>query len=284
MGDRRDRRQHGGQRQGQRGHRELHVPPAAKLLHIAGLPAVQSLFARDPRRIERLLFEAGHRQALYDICAALALRHKPFRQASAAELARIAGTPMHGGVVALAAPKPISLLDPAEAAKWAANGEPLLILDGVGNPHNLGAIARTAAFLGHSRLVLSDHPEQALPSDAAYRVAKGGLEHLELYRADRLPARLHRLTDSYRVVGAALSEKGRPPEHFRASARPIALVLGNEEGGLSAATLAACPEIVTIPGSGAMQSLNVAATAAILIHALLAKPPAGPNQGKAKRR
>ena len=48
------------------------------------------------------------------------------------------------------------------------------MLDGVGNPHNLGAIARTAAFFGVPRIVLSDHRAQAKPSDASYRVAEGG--------------------------------------------------------------------------------------------------------------
>jgi RNA methyltransferase, TrmH family len=52
--------------------------------------------------------------------------------------------------------------------------------------------------------------------------------------------------------------------------RPIALILGNEERGLPRATLDACDEIVTIPGSGLIQSLNVASTAAILLHALSA--------------
>ena len=55
---------------------------------------------------------------------------------------------------------------------------------------------------------------------------------------------------------------------LRRAERPLALVLGNEEHGLPPATLAACEAIVTIPGSGLVQSLNVAASAAILLHAL----------------
>jgi TrmH RNA methyltransferase len=69
----------------------------------------------------------------------------------------------------------------------------------------------------------------------------------------------------YRVVGAS-ADKGAPPA-ARGDARPVAMVLGNEEAGLEAATLAMCEEIVTIPGCRRVQSLNVAAAAAILIYA-----------------
>jgi TrmH RNA methyltransferase len=151
------------------------------------------------------------------------------------------------------------------AAGWAEDGKPLLILDGVGNPHNLGAIARTAAFFGLDRIVLAERPDQALPSDAAYRVAEGGLEHLTLYRA-QLPAALRELRGHYRVVGTSLAT-GSPPLE-RAGDRPVALILGNEETGLDRATLAACDEVVRIPGSGHVQSLNVASAAAVLIYLL----------------
>jgi TrmH RNA methyltransferase len=183
------------------------------------------------------------------------------------ELERVAGSVMHGGIVALAQPKPVPDLDPEEAATWARRGEPLLILDGIGNPHNLGAIVRTAAFFGLPRIVLSDHPAQAGPSDASYRVAEGGLEYVELYRSGRFAQGLQRLRRSYRVVATA-AENGKPIEELRQSDKPLAVVLGNEEHGLPKATLAACDAIVTIPGSGFVQSLNVSATAAILIQAL----------------
>jgi RNA methyltransferase, TrmH family len=167
----------------------------------------------------------------------------------------------------VAEPRPVPALDAAEAARWAAEDKPLLLLDGIGNPHNLGAIARTAAFFGVKRMVLSDHPEQAMPSDASYRVAEGGLEHVAVYRATGLAEALRRLRRSFRVLGTAL-EAGRPLESLAAADRPVALVLGNEETGLPRATLAACDEIVTISGSGFVQSLNVSVSAGILLYAL----------------
>jgi TrmH RNA methyltransferase len=121
-------------------------------------------------------------------------------------------------------------------------------------------------------MVLSDHPAQAGPSDASYRVAEGGLEYVELHRARHFARVLMDLRAYYRVIGATAAG-GRPLAALRAADRPIALVLGNEEHGLPAATLKACEELVTIPGAGHVQSLNVAASAAILLQALSEHAP-----------
>jgi TrmH RNA methyltransferase len=96
-------------------------------------------------------------------------------------------------------------------------------------------------------------------------VAEGGFEHLNLHRVP-LPAALRELRQHYRVVGTALGQAAIPAGG--SGNRPVALILGNEETGLDPATLAECDEEVTIPGSGRVQSLNVAAAAAILIYQL----------------
>jgi tRNA G18 (ribose-2'-O)-methylase SpoU len=119
-------------------------------------------------------------------CRTLARARKPYRQVEPAELARIADTVLNGGIVAIARPRPLHDFDleaaPEIAEAWARDGQPLLILDGIGNPLNLGVIVRSAAYFGIERILLADRPEQALPSDASYRVAEGGFEHLSLYR------------------------------------------------------------------------------------------------------
>lgn len=235
---------------------------------IAGMAAVSAVFAKAPDRVARLFFEARAKQQVAALCATMVATRRPFREVSSEELTRIAGTPMHGGVVALAQPAAIGQLDVQEAERWAHDRTPLLVLDGVGNPHNLGAIIRTAAFFGVRRVVLSDHTSQALPSDASVRVAEGGFEHITVYRAHNLPRMLTRLQGSYQVIGTA-AIGGVAPNALRLGGKAATLVLGNEEHGLSRATLEACQYIVTLPGAGAVQSLNVAATAAVLIHALV---------------
>jgi TrmH RNA methyltransferase len=241
--------------------------PAPKMLRITGLPAVAALFERNGRLVERLFFDERNAAAVAGFCRELGKARKPYRQVDAEELARVAGTVLHGGVVAVTGLRPIMNFDPAEAKRWAAEGKPLLLLDGIGNPHNLGAIVRTAAFFGLDRIVISDHPSQAGPSEASYRVAEGGMEHVRLYRATGFAKVLQQLKNSYRVLGTALG-RGEPLDRLSSDGRPVAIVLGNEEEGLGAATLSACDGVATLAGSGRVQSLNVAATAAILIHEL----------------
>lgn len=247
---------------------EFEKPPGLPLFKIAGLPAVTALFANDPARVERLFYDDRMRSVVGEFCKALAARRKPYRMVPLEELTKIAGSPLHGGILAVAHAKPVKTLDCDEATLWAHAGQPLVILDGIGNPHNLGAIARTMAFFGLQRLVLSDHPGQALPSEAAFRVAEGGLEWLETYRASNLPQILKRLGGHYQVVGTALGAHRPLSDVLSKKDKPLAVVLGNEEEGLPAATLAACAEVATIAGAGRVQSLNVAATAAILVHLL----------------
>jgi TrmH RNA methyltransferase len=237
-------------------------------LRVAGLPAVSALFATAPHRVERLYFDQRHKPQVGPFCAELGRAHKSYRLVAADELERVAGSIMHGGIVALAQPRPVPILDLADIPDWARGGQVLPVLDGIGNPHNLGAIARTVAFFGLPRMVLSDHPAQAGPSDASYRVAEGGLEYVQLHRAARFAPALQRLRQCYRLIGTA-ALAGQPVHALRRTERPFALVLGNEEGGLPQRTLEACDEIVTIPGAGLVQSLNVAASAAILVYALV---------------
>ena len=240
------------------------------LVCVCGLAAVEALFASDAGRVERLFFEPRFARALAVPRRLLAKSHKPYREAEADELARVAGTVRHGGVVAVARPRPLLELDPRLAGTWARDGRPLLILDGVGNPHNLGAIARSAAYFGVARIVLAERPDQALPSAASYRIAEGALDRVMLYRAP-LATALPALKPFYRIVGTAPG-RGVPLAELRRD-RPVALILGDEESGVEPAMLALCDAIVTIPGvtipgSGQVQSLNVAAAAAILLYAL----------------
>jgi TrmH RNA methyltransferase len=249
--------------------RHAERPPGEEphdLVRIAGLAAVSALFARAPQRVERLFYEETLREAAGPFCKVLAAARRPYRMLPRAELDRVAGTALHGGIVAVARPKAIPAFDPAPVLAARERIPLLLVMDGIANTHNLGAIARTAAFFGLDRIVLSGHPKQAGPSDSAHRVAEGGLEHLTLYRAAPLVPALAGIRPGFLVVGA-VAEGGVEPAALPRD-RPVALVLGNEERGLPPETLAACEARVTLRGSGRIESLNVSVAAGILIHAL----------------
>lgn len=240
-------------------------------LTLCGLPAVQARFARDPGSIKRLFFDEPTGRKLGAVCKALAAAKKVYRLVPPAELEKIAGTLHHGGVVCVVQAPAIAAPKPADIARWAAAREPLLVLDRVGNPHNLGAIARSAAFFGVSNIVIPAHPAAALPSESAHRVSEGGMEHVRVWRAPALPAFLSALSAAgYETLGAAAH--GGAPAPRGARSRPLALVLGNEEQGLAPEVAKACSGLVTLAGSGKVESLNVSVAGAVLLHALLAKP------------
>ena len=232
------------------------------------MPAVRALFLRRPQAVLRLFYTEERRRVAGPLCAHLARTRRPYREVPPEELARIAGTPHHGGIVAVAVARFAAPL-PGHALPANLPAAPLLpVLDGIGNPHNLGAIARSAAFFGCRALVLSGDPRGADLSDAAFRIAEGGLEHLEVLRARDLPALLRGLRGRFLTL-ASVAAGGVSPASVPRD-RPIALVLGNEEGSLPIPTLDACEARVTLrggPGEPLVESLNLSVAAAVLLHA-----------------
>ena len=234
-----------------------------KELAICGLSSVRSRFEKDPTSIKRLFFSQVVAPQIGEICRALAEARQVYRCVESDELERIAGSVHHGGIVAVVEQPQLREPRIDEVREWAIQGEMLLVLDCIGNAHNLGAIVRSAAFFGVTKLVLADHPLAALPTDATYRVAAGGLEHMDVFAVLHLDAFVHVVREYYEVVGAAT--RGGHPEVVLKSRKPVALVLGNEEQGLAAEVAAQCDRLVTIPGSGLVESLNVSAAAAVLL-------------------
>jgi TrmH RNA methyltransferase len=239
-------------------------------LKLCGLTAVKARFARDAGSIKRLYFDYDTGRKIGVICKALAAAKKIYRCVEPAELEKVAGTVHHGGIVAVVAAPVLRAPLPADIAAWAKRREPVLLLDHVGNAHNLGALARSAAFFGVPRLVVPNHPDAALPGEAAFRVAEGGLEEVEVFRVPDLAKFASELASAgYDVVGAAT--RGGRPDAKREGAKPVALALGNEERGLSESVARACTRLVTIPGSGKIESLNVSVAGAVLMWELLAR-------------
>ncbi|MDB6127290.1 MAG: hypothetical protein JWM35_1186 [Verrucomicrobia bacterium] len=241
-------------------------------LRLCGLAAVKARFARDPSSIKRLFFDKETGQRVGIICKTLAREKKVYRQVEPEELEKIAGSVHHGGIVAVVYLPPLRIPTGEGVRGWAKRGESLVILDRIGNAHNLGAVVRTAAFFGVPRIVIPDDPAAARPNDAAYRVAEGGFEHLEVWRVGNLAAFVRELaTAGFDVVGAATrggrlgSKRGEGPPPTLTHAKPVALVLGNEEQGLAPDVAVGCTRLVTIPGSGKIESLNVSVAAALLM-------------------
>jgi len=239
-----------------------------KEIPVCGLGAVQARFKANPSSIKRLFFDYATGRRIGAMCKALAAARKVYRCVESVELEKIAGTGHHGGIVAIVEQRALREPAPEDLRAWARERIPLLLLDRIGNAHNLGAIARTAAFFGVTRIVVPNHPQQAMPGEAAHRVAEGGLESVEIFCVKDLAVFCRELAPYYRVIGTAVI--GAKPlqkvvaTEATSAAKPVALVLGNEEHGLALDVASACNVLVTIPGSGRVESLNVSVAAAIL--------------------
>jgi TrmH RNA methyltransferase len=139
----------------------------------------------------------------------------------------------------------------------------------VGNDHNLGAIVRSAAFFGATYVALAD--ETARLTTSAYRVAEGGMEHVEFRTLAHPAGFLKSAARSLVVIGADHRARLRVRDLGTIiTERPsgVALVLGNEETGLPREIKERCTALVRVPGTGVMESLNVAQAATLFLHAL----------------
>lgn len=236
---------------------------------VCGLHAVGSLFHCKPYIVERLFFDAETAPLLGEMCKFLAKEKKVYRQVDPEELDRVGGTRHHGGVVAVARRRPPELATPTAAEFWAKEGMPLLVLDGVSNTHNFGGVARVAAYFGVEKLLIAATKRQARPSALAYRVARGGLDMVDLRLVDNVPSFLKGARKSHFVIG--FDVEGAPLPELSAICpvedlgKPVAIVLGNEESGLAESTRAECDFLVGVPGCEAMDRIGVVAEAALLI-------------------
>jgi TrmH RNA methyltransferase len=240
--------------------------PKQKELNVCGWQAVSTLFARHPDEVRRLFFDAPTGKRAGDLCRSLAQQKKVYRQVEPAELEKVAGTVHHGGIVAVIGERPLKKVAREVLAEWSRTKAPLLLLDRVSNANNVGAIVRTAAFFGVRAIIVPDHPAQALPGEAAYRVAEGGMEFVDFYRVPALAEFCAELKRTHFLLGTSLTGNQLSPAQVkeRGLPRPPAIILGNEEKGIAPALAAQCDRLVKIPGADSVESLNVSAAAAVL--------------------
>ncbi len=243
-----------------------HPPARPKELNVCGWQAVSTLFARHPEEVRRLFFDAVTGKRAGGFCSQLAVQKKVYRQVDAAELEKVAGTKLHGGIVAVIAERPLRKVTREVLAEWGRARAPLLLLDRVSNANNVGAIVRTAAFFGVKSIIVPDHPAQALPGEAAWRVAEGGMEFVDFYRVPALPVICAELKRHHFLIGTSLTGNQLSPAQAKARGlpRPPAVILGNEERGMAPEIAAQCDRLVKIPGMDTVESLNVSAAAAVL--------------------
>ncbi len=187
-------------------------------------------------------------------------------------LSQLAGTARHQGVVArVEALSPMRTL--AEVLDVAGENPLFLVLDGVTDPHNLGACLRVADGAGvHAVIAPKDH---AVPLNATVaKVASGAADSVPYLMVTNLARTLNELKDAgVRVVGTSDdAEQGLHQADLRG---PLALVLGAEGPGLRQLTRKTCDVLVRIPMLGAVESLNVSVASGVCLYEALRQRAAG---------
>lgn len=223
-----------------------------------GRHAVEAALANPAREIRKLW-------ATHEAAASLVLPDGLTPQlAGAQDLARLVPRDApHQGLVAEVAPLPdINLGDLLEAA---GEGHPLLLLDHVTDPHNVGAIMRSALAFGGAGLVTQDRhapPE----SGALAKAASGALERLPWCRVVNLARALDEIAEAeFWRIGLDGEAEATLPEAL--GPKRIALVLGAEGAGLRPNTAAHCDALGRLPIDDAVESLNVSNAAAVALYA-----------------
>jgi 23S rRNA (guanosine2251-2'-O)-methyltransferase len=184
-------------------------------------------------------------------------------QATADEIASRCGSEAHQGVCAEVDPYPY-----ADAAELLAQPDPVIVaLDEVTDPQNLGAICRTAEAAGATGVVIPER-RSAEVTAAVCKASAGAVEHLLIARVRNLA---DFLADAKKegcwAYGAAAGAK--TPYTAPDWSGGVILVLGAEGKGLRPRVAAACDDLVALPMRGRVGSLNVSATAAVLLYAIL---------------
>lgn len=245
------------------------MTPTTREQTLCGLRAVQAALHKRGDRVQRLYYAAEHRQMLQPMLATLAARRAIFRELPGADLDKVAGTRAHQGLVVVLDAPEIKHLSREDVTAAAKRPGVTLLLDGVGNPHNLGAIARSAAFFGVRGLWLTAEGVETVRSSAACRVAEGGLEYLPVAAAHDAEAVVRAFVQAGgHALALAVRGDRTLAELAGLQQHAVLLVLGSEENGLNPAVEAACSLRLRIDGTDAVESLNVSVAAGIALAAL----------------
>ena len=225
---------------------------------LAGIHPVREAL-RAGRPIDRVLIAKGAGgPRVQEIVDASKRAGVPVRFEDRAALDRASGTQSHQGVVAFGAPtRYASFEDIASTAKL------LVVLDGVEDPHNLGAVIRTANAAGADAVIVPERRAVGL-TDTVAKSAAGALEYVPIVRAANISRSLKALKKlGFWVFG--LDERGTDSYDAVDYGEKAVIVLGGEGGGLHQLVREHCDILVRIPMSGTIPSLNVSVAAGIVL-------------------
>jgi 23S rRNA (guanosine2251-2'-O)-methyltransferase len=232
---------------------------------LTGIHAVREAL-ESGRALERIVVARGrHGDRIEELVASAREHNVPLRFEERAVVDRLAGTTQHQGVLAMAGAKQALGLEDLirTGASISPEARLLVILDGVEDPHNLGAVIRSSLAAGAQGIIIPERRAAGMNETVA-RAAAGALEHLPVARVVNIARAIEDLkTAGYWIVG--LDEAAKQDHTDVDFTGAIAVVLGGEGSGLHELVKKRCDFLVSIPTSGPIRSLNVSVAAGIVL-------------------
>ena len=231
--------------------------------YIVGRNAVKEAL-RGERSVQRLLVaDDKAKNSLRDIVALATKQHIEVRLVPQKQLAKYAEEVPHQGVVAFV--NAIQFTDLGEVLQETTDQAPLLILtDGVEDPHNMGAIIRTAECIGATAVLVPKRHNAPINATVA-KTSAGAVELMPIVQVGNVAQTIKQLQkQGFWVMGAHM--EGDRTLYEADMTLPTVLVIGNEGKGISRIVKEACDFLVTIPMYGSLNSLNASVAAAVLMY------------------
>jgi 23S rRNA (guanosine2251-2'-O)-methyltransferase len=238
---------------------------------LTGIHAVREALEAG-RALDRIVIARGRQDTRVEEIVQLARRRNiPVRFEQRGQLDRMADSSDHQGVVALAAARETSTLEDILATAGARTGRGekglIVLLDGVEDPHNLGAVIRTSLAAGAHGVIIPERRAAGL-TDTVARASAGALAHLPIAKVTNLPRAMEELKQAgYWLVG--LDERADKNYTEIDYSSPVGIVLGGEGKGLHELTRKRCDFVVSLPTVGPVKSLNVSVASGVVLFEVL---------------
>jgi RNA methyltransferase, TrmH family len=238
-------------------------------MKICGLNACLRLYKVRAEDIIRVYVVENRLESCADLIKSCARRRKAYHVVSAADMDKISGSTHHEGVCILAKRRTAESWD--QYLNWLENNPDAaslaLILEDVENPHNLGAIMRSAAHFGCKHIILANEKSYKPPA-AVLRTAEGGGEVVHLICAPQIRVIATELRHrNVSVLGTGMQGRIKLYSKGASGQLPgrVAIILGNEAKGLTPEAKKAADGLIFIPGTGEVDSLNVSVASALIL-------------------
>ena len=231
---------------------------------IAGRNAILEAI-KSGREINKILFQEGTEKGRLKSIFAIANEKKIVCQEVPKRKLDNSTTERHQGVIAFVAPYNYFELDEVLNKLDINKSTTLLILDHIEDPHNLGAIIRTAEASGVKGIIIPKR-RAAVVSQTAVKASAGAIEHMPVIRVSSLTDAIKKLKEKgFWIAGTTLAERS---EEYTKIAKdvPLAIVIGNEGEGMSKVVTKECDFLYHLPMLGKIQSLNASVAAGIVMY------------------